>query len=83
MSQLRVLFFSHLRDAVGQSELEIKAPFEPKSVDQLLNLLCADFPKLADARSSIRVAVNQEYVSLDAPLAEGDEVAIMPPVQGG
>ncbi|MEM9481585.1 MAG: molybdopterin converting factor subunit 1 [Verrucomicrobiota bacterium] len=83
MSQLRVLFFSHLRDAVGESELEIETPTTVEDVTQLLDKLCADYPKLNDARPSIRVAINQEYVELDAPVSDGDEVAIMPPVQGG
>jgi len=29
------------------------------------------------------VAVNQEYVSRDAALSAGDEVALIPPVSGG
>ena len=31
----------------------------------------------------IRVAVNQEFAELDAPVAQGDEVAIFPPMTGG
>ncbi len=33
--------------------------------------------------SVVRVAVNQEYVTLDHPVAEEDEVALFPPVTGG
>jgi molybdopterin synthase sulfur carrier subunit len=29
------------------------------------------------------VAVNQTYVPLDHPIADGDEIAIFPPVTGG
>ena len=31
----------------------------------------------------MRVAINQHYVNDDARLAHGDEVALIPPVQGG
>jgi molybdopterin synthase sulfur carrier subunit len=31
----------------------------------------------------IKVAVNQDYVELDHPVAAGDEVAFFPPVTGG
>ena len=31
----------------------------------------------------VRVAVNQEYVGGDHPVAPGDEVALFPPVTGG
>jgi molybdopterin synthase sulfur carrier subunit len=33
--------------------------------------------------SIVRVAVNQEYVQLDAPVKTGDEIAFFPPVTGG
>jgi molybdopterin synthase sulfur carrier subunit len=31
----------------------------------------------------VRVAVNQDYVGLEHPVRDGDEVAIFPPVTGG
>jgi molybdopterin synthase sulfur carrier subunit len=31
----------------------------------------------------VRVAVNQELASLDAPVKQGDEVALFPPMTGG
>ncbi|MEP5717841.1 MAG: MoaD/ThiS family protein, partial [Alphaproteobacteria bacterium] len=34
-------------------------------------------------RKVVRVAVNQEYVSLNHPVTAGDEVAFFPPVTGG
>jgi molybdopterin synthase sulfur carrier subunit len=33
--------------------------------------------------SVVRVAVNQNYVGLDHPVREGDEIAVFPPVTGG
>ncbi len=32
---------------------------------------------------SLAVAVNREYAGPEAPLREGDEVALLPPVSGG
>jgi molybdopterin converting factor small subunit len=31
----------------------------------------------------VRVAVNQQFASLDAPLQPGDELAFLPPISGG
>ncbi len=33
--------------------------------------------------SSMAVAVNQEYASVDSVVQDGDEVALLPPVSGG
>lgn len=49
----------------------------------LLDQLCAEFPALANARASVAVAVNREYVNPDYVLSAGDEVALIPPVSGG
>lgn len=45
--------------------------------------LVADLPVIAGAESSVRFARNSVYVNLDEPLADGDELAVIPPVAGG
>jgi molybdopterin converting factor small subunit len=47
------------------------------------NGLVADAPGLAEYERSISVAVNAEYARMTALLADGDEVAFLPPVSGG
>lgn len=79
---LRVLFFSVLRDLTGHEELACSLN-EGTSVSDLLTQLYTRWPELAEWDRSLLVAVDQNYVKRDAPLHEGAEVAIMPPVQGG
>jgi molybdopterin synthase catalytic subunit len=43
----------------------------------------ARFPRLSDLARSIVVARNQEFADPATKLAEGDEVAFLPPVSGG
>jgi molybdopterin converting factor small subunit len=31
----------------------------------------------------VRVAINQRFASADTPLANGDELAFLPPISGG
>jgi molybdopterin synthase sulfur carrier subunit len=31
----------------------------------------------------VRVAINQQFASADTPLADGDELAFLPPISGG
>jgi molybdopterin synthase catalytic subunit len=40
-------------------------------------------PGLLPIAAQLRVAVNHAFVAADAPLREGDEIALLPPVSGG
>ena len=40
-------------------------------------------PELPAIWDSLAVAVNQQYATATAPLADGDEIALLPPVSGG
>ena len=79
---VRVQFFSHLRDVAGASESEAHVP-EGASVADLLSVLYGRHPKLRDWESSILIGAGVEFVERDYLLRQGDEIAIMPPVQGG
>jgi MoaD family protein len=79
---VRVQFFSHLRDVTGASESEAHLP-EDASVADLLTAVYAQHSKLRDWDSSILIGAGVEFVDRDYLLKDGDEIAIMPPVQGG
>ena len=76
------LFFASLQNAVGAPRLEIDLP-EGSRVRDLLDRLQERHPGLEAHRRFFRVAVEGEFTSEDAPLAEGVEVALVPPVSGG
>ncbi len=80
--KIEVQFFSRLRDVVGQPALtrEVAAG---STVGDLLTALYAEYPKLAQWDAHVLLAVGFDYVKRDQPLREGDEVSVMPPVQGG
>jgi molybdopterin converting factor subunit 1 len=80
--QVRVRFFASLRDVAGRAEqvLELPAGATPESAWQAL---VAQRPELAPRRASLAAAVNRRYGKFDAPLADGDELAFLPPVSGG
>ena len=77
---MRVLFFAQLKDVTGCDSAEL-AP--PANAEQLWMELLKQFPKLAAHRANVRLAKNWEYAEMDATFAEGDEVALIPPVSGG
>ena len=78
----RVLFFGMLRDVVGMSREEAEFP-EGADLRLVFATYAARFPRLGDLARSIVVARNQEFAEPATKLAEGDEVAFLPPVSGG
>ncbi len=51
--------------------------------DDLLDEAVRRHPRLTSLRNSMKVAVNEEFAGPKVALAEGDLVAILPPVAGG
>lgn len=82
--KIQVLFFSLLQDITGCEGSEREFP-EKKSVTvtDLLENLYMEFPRLREWDSKILVAADQEYVERGVHLHDGQEIAVMPPVQGG
>ena len=79
---LKVLAFAGARDAIGQPELTLELD-APTTARALLDRLCAEHARLAPFSSSLRLAINGAYAGWDDAIADGDEVAIIPPVAGG
>ncbi|HYH59417.1 MAG TPA: molybdenum cofactor biosynthesis protein MoaE [Thermoleophilaceae bacterium] len=75
--QVTVRLFAQLRERAGASELSIELPDGARVRDAIGELggITGDLP--------VVMAVNREYADGDAPLAEGDELALIPPVSGG
>jgi sulfur-carrier protein len=83
---VKILYFAWLRARLGCAEEELPLPSDVHDVASLLQWLRGRGPRYGEALcdlSVVRVAVNQDYVAHDHPLAGGDEVAIFPPVTGG
>ena len=79
---VRVQFFSHLRDAIGTSSVDVDLG-EGASVFELLQKLYDRFPILRQHDKSILVGAGVEFVERDYKIRASDDVAVMPPVQGG
>ena len=83
---MKVLYFAWLRDKAGVAEEAVEPPPELVTVADLLGWLKSRSPGHANALadlSVVRVALDQEYVGLDKPIAGAREVALFPPVTGG
>jgi molybdopterin synthase sulfur carrier subunit len=83
---MKLLYFAWFRTRIGMGAETVVPPADVKTVEELLDWLASRGPGYAAAlaeRSVVRVAVNQDYVGFDHPVAAGDEVALFPPVTGG
>lgn len=80
--RIQVLFFGQLKDVAGRSSAEVDLPVGAR-METVFERFASEYPKLREMAGSIAMARNQEFVTLDEPLADGDEVAFMPPVSGG
>ena len=80
--KVRLLYFAVLRDIVGRSVEEMELPEGTRAQD-VWNRLRTQHGELVRYEHPPMTAVNEAYVSHDAVLHEGDEVAFIPPVAGG
>ena len=83
--KLRLLYFARLREAFGVAQEGMELPPGATVADLLATLRARGAPwaeELTPGRA-FRVAVNQDIAAAGNPLADGDEVAIFPPVTGG
>ena len=80
--RIRILFFGVLRDIAGLREDSLEVPPGGR-LESVFEHYAARFPRLREMAGSVVLALNQEFSAPSAPLAEGDEVAFLPPVSGG
>ena len=80
--KVRVQFYAQLRELVGMRELDIDLA-EGATVGDLLEKVYAQQPALRPHDKSILIGAGVEFVHRNHELKPGEEIAIMPPVQGG
>ena len=73
--RVTVRLFAGLRERAGTARLEVDGVAHVGDVWAKLGL--------GDEPNGLLYAVNREYAGADAPLRDGDEVALIPPVSGG
>ena len=81
MINVKIKCFSQVKYALGTHELnlDLKTGTTSLELEKLIR-------KEADGKLdsvSLRVAVNQKYITTETELKDSDEVAFIPPVQGG
>ncbi|MDE3181265.1 MAG: molybdenum cofactor biosynthesis protein MoaE, partial [Acidobacteriota bacterium] len=77
-----MLFFGLARDLTGTAE-ETADITEGERLEDVWTRTLQSFPRLKEISGSLLLAVNQSVAPRSLVLADGDEVAFLPPVSGG
>jgi molybdopterin converting factor subunit 1 len=80
--KLHLLYFGIVRERLGRRS-EQREIAGGTTVAGLLAELARDHGIFSLGAGVLRIAVNREYVDDTHVLADGDEVAVIPPVAGG
>jgi molybdopterin synthase catalytic subunit len=79
---VRARLFARLREQAGTDAESVEVGVG-STVAEVYDALRKSHPALDSNRESVRAAVNQEFAEWDVIVADGDEVAFIPPVSGG
>ena len=80
--KIRAQFYAQLRDLLGVCQLDVELE-EGATVRDLLEKIYAQQPALVAHDKSILIGAGLEFVDRNYKLTPGEEISIMPPVQGG
>ena len=83
---MKLLYFAWVRQTVGCAQEEVPLPAGVADVAGLLAWLegrGGGYARALRDRALVRVAVNHAYAGPATAVADGDEVALFPPVTGG
>ena len=80
---IEILYFAAVRDLAGKSQETLALSPEVRTISALRASLELAVPALRGRLDSVRWAKNEVFVGMDATLADGDVVALIPPVAGG
>jgi molybdopterin synthase catalytic subunit len=79
---VRARLFARLREQAGIEVENVELP-AGSTVADVYDAIRKLHPGLVADRSAVRAALNQEFADWNAAVANGDEVAFIPPVSGG
>lgn len=82
MIRVKMIYFAQAREAAETRGEEFSLDGQA-SVSTAVSKAFDAHPKLRPLEKTLKVAVNEEISQEDAPLKNGDRVALLPPVVGG
>lgn len=80
--KIRVQFYAQLCDVAGVREQDVDVP-EGSMVRDLLDQIYTQHPSLRVHDKSILIGAGVKFIDRNYKLKSGEEISVMPPVQGG
>jgi MoaE-MoaD fusion protein len=80
--RVRIRLFAIQRELAGTRDVALELP-AGSTIEDAWDAVVARHPALAPGRASTRFARNTAYAPADTAVADGDEIAMIPPVSGG
>ena len=81
--KVTVLYFAAVKDLVARDEEQLELPSSVTTIASLATHLEAVHVELEGRLGYVRFARNEEFAANDDALADGDTIALSPPVAGG
>jgi molybdopterin converting factor subunit 1 len=81
--RVTVLYFAVVRELVGKDEEAIDLPSDVRTIGAFARFVARAHPELDGRMAHVRVARNEAFAREDDAIAEGDVLALIPPVAGG
>jgi molybdopterin converting factor small subunit len=82
MGKVSVRFFARYAEMAGCTSSAVTVP-TPSTVADVIARIREVFPGTSGLPPRPLAALNQRQARLDAPVKDGDEVALLPPLSGG
>jgi molybdopterin synthase sulfur carrier subunit len=86
MASVNLVYFAWVRERIGKGEEVLELPGTVVTAGDLLahlKTLGEEYAAALEHENVIRVAINQEHVDHDEPIAGAREIALFPPMTGG
>jgi molybdopterin synthase sulfur carrier subunit len=83
---VHILYFAWVREQIGVGMERLDVPDDIATIADLIRWLAKRSDGHAAAMANparLRAAIDQRFVSPDAPIARAREIALFPPVTGG
>lgn len=83
---VKLVYFAWVRERIGKAEEELELPDSVVSAADLIEHLRGlgeEYENALQFPQAIRVAINQEHVEHDEPIAGAREIGLFPPMTGG